>query len=101
MRVAVAVAIMPKARRPHVDPTGCTTLNWMRTNLQDGMMTVEIQMLLAACEPYGLTRAQVKANLQDPAGFFPPSQGDVNAMTQSVWTLAGGNGPEQGEVLGE
>ena len=57
--------------RPYVDPTGCTTFDWMHTNLQDGVMTCEIQLLLAACEPYGLNRAQVKADLQVPAWSFP------------------------------
>ena len=60
-----------KDLRPFVDPTGCTTFDWMHNNLQDGVMTCEIQLLLAACEPYGLTRAQVKADLKDARWSFP------------------------------
>lgn len=35
------------------------------------MLTVEIQFLLSACEPYGLTREQVKADLSDATWCFP------------------------------
>lgn len=47
------------------------TYDWVHNNLQDGTLTVEIQLLLTACEEFGLTRAQVKADLSDASWNFP------------------------------
>ena len=59
------------SERPFLDPCGVMTYDWFHNCLQDGMLTVELQLLLVACEPLGLTKAQVKADLQDPAWSFP------------------------------
>lgn len=54
-----------------MDPTGCLTYDWVHNCLQDGMLTVEVQLFLAACEPHGLTRPFVKSALADKDWSFP------------------------------
>jgi hypothetical protein len=46
------------------------TYDWVHNCLQDGVFTVEVQKLLIACSEFGLTKAQVKADLRDPAWQF-------------------------------
>ena len=57
--------------RPHTDPVGCMTYDWVHNCLQDGVFAVEVQKLLLACSEFGLTKAQIKADLRDPAWQFP------------------------------
>jgi len=57
--------------RPHVKPVEVLTYDWMHNNLQEGVLTVEVQLLLAACEPLGLTRAQIRGDLCDVDWHFP------------------------------
>jgi len=54
-----------------VDAVGVMTYDWFHNCLQDGVLTVEIQLLLASCQPFGLTRQQIKEDLRDDSWCFP------------------------------
>jgi hypothetical protein len=47
------------------------TWDWVHSALQDGAVTVEIQMLLQACQDHGLTRAVVRGALRNDGWVFP------------------------------
>lgn len=57
--------------RPHVDPTACMTYDWVHNCLQDGVFTVEVQLLLTACSEFGLAKTQIRSDLKDTAWEFP------------------------------
>lgn len=50
--------------RPHIDPVGAMTWDWVHSCLQDGTITCEIQLLLRDCEEHGLTKDAVRAALK-------------------------------------
>jgi hypothetical protein len=57
--------------RPHVDPVAVMTWDWVHSCLQEGTLTVEIQLLLQACQNHGLTKIVVRAALRDDGWEFP------------------------------
>lgn len=59
--------------RELIDPTAVLTWDWAHTILQAGVMTIEMSLLLKACEPRGISRATMQAFLKDPSWSFPRS----------------------------
>jgi hypothetical protein len=57
--------------RPHVDPIGVMTYDWVHNMLQDGVFSAEAGAFLKACEPLGISRAHINAFLKDKAWMFP------------------------------
>jgi hypothetical protein len=57
--------------RPHVDPIGVMTYDWVHNMLQDGVFTAEAAAFVKACEPLGISRAAVQTFLKDEAWMFP------------------------------
>ena len=47
------------------------TYDWVHNNLQDGVFNKEAQLLLEACEGFGLTRAMIQSELRDELWSFP------------------------------
>ena len=57
--------------RPHVDPIGVMTYDWVHNMLQDGVFGAEARAFIKACEPLGISRAHVQTFLKDEAWMFP------------------------------
>jgi hypothetical protein len=47
------------------------TYDWVHNTLQDGTLTVEVQLLLTACVEHGLSRASLMTALRDDSWEFP------------------------------
>jgi hypothetical protein len=57
--------------RPHVDPIGVMTYDWVHNMLQDGVFSAEAGAFIKACEPLGISRAGIHDFLKDEAWMFP------------------------------
>jgi len=57
--------------RAHVDPVQVMTYDWVHNTLQEGTLSTEVQLLLTACEPHGVSRREFQEALQDAAWEFP------------------------------
>jgi hypothetical protein len=57
--------------RPHFDPIGSMTYDWVHNMLQDGIFSAEAAAFMRACEPLGISRNDVQTFLKDEAWMFP------------------------------
>ncbi len=46
--------------RPHFDPIGSMTYDWVHNMLQDGIFSAEAAAFMRACEPLGISRNDVQ-----------------------------------------
>jgi len=56
-----------------LDPVQAVTWVWVHTMLQGGVFTNEVEGLLAAAAPFGITRANIQEFLASDAWCFPGS----------------------------
>ena len=57
--------------RPHLDPLGIATYDWVHTMLSDGVFSTEAKLFLKAAEPFGVTRSMVQDFLKAEQWQFP------------------------------
>jgi hypothetical protein len=57
--------------RPLLRPTDILTWDWVHSMLQDGTLTVELELMLQATAPLGVTRESIHEFLKDESWVFP------------------------------